>query len=190
MKSPTPTVSTPPNPTTADAFGRLVNLQELFFTTETKLTSMQANVDTALALWLETIKGDYVANKTIRDQAEAEIKALALAHPEWKDGETIKTPFGTIQFRSASKLDVASEERTLATLEITAPEMAAKLTRTETTLNREALESVPDETLELLGVKRVTTTSITVKPARVDLGKAANPKTVKPTKEATGKAGK
>lgn len=182
-----------PSPSAADAFGRLVNLQELFFTTETKLVSMQTNVDKELAFWLESIKADYVANKTVRDQAEAEIKALALAHPEWKDGETIKTPFGTIQFRSASKLEVASEERTLATLEITAPEMAAKLTRTETTLNREALESVPDETLELLGVKRVTTTSITVKPARVDLGKAANPKTVKTTdttKATKGKAGK
>lgn len=192
-KTPTPTAPTPMATTNADAFGRLVNLQELFFATETKLASLQTDIDTALANWLAAVKPIYVAHKTTRDEAEAEIKALAMAHPEWKDGETIKTPFGTIQFRSASKLEVTSEERTLATLELTAPEMAEKLTRTETTLNREALETVPDETLELLGVKRVTTTSITVKPARVDLGKAANPKTVKTTaatKATKGKAGK
>lgn len=193
MSTPTPTAPTPTTTTSADDFSRLVNLQELFLNTENMLASLQVAVDDLLAVSLKNAKDDYVAHKTIRDQAEAEIKALAAAHPEWKDGETIKTPFGTIQFRSASKLEVTSEERTLATLELTAPEMAEKLTRTATTLNREALETVPDETLVLLGVKRVTTTSITVKPARVDLGKSANPKTVKTTaanKATKGKAGK
>jgi hypothetical protein len=186
--SPTPTQTQ--TRTTAEAFGRLVNLQELYLATEIKLAEMQSTFDAAFADGLAGINEDYIAHKTTRDEAEVEIKSLAAAHPEWKDGETIKTPFGTIQFRHTSKLEVANEERTLGTLALTAPEMAEKLTRTETTLNREALESLPDETLELLGVKRTTTSSITVKPARVDLGKAANPKTAKAEKTPKGKAAK
>lgn len=158
-------------------FGRFVQLQELFFDSETKLAALQVDADKTLAGVLEAMKRDYVDSKTVRDQAEAELKALALKHPEWKTGETIKTPFGSVEFRHTDKLVVANPERTLGLLDKVVTVGASGLRRTLVELDLEAMERVDAATLELLGATWETTESIKVKPAKIDMGKAAAPAT-------------
>ncbi|MEI6723955.1 MAG: host-nuclease inhibitor Gam family protein [Betaproteobacteria bacterium] len=159
-------------------FGRFVQLQELFFDSETKLAALQVDADKTLAGVLEAMKRDYVDHKTVRDQAEAELKALALKHPEWKTGETIKTPFGAVEFRHTEKLVVANPERTLGLLDkVVGPAGAAGLRRTLVELDVEALERVDATTLDLLGASWETTESLRVKPAKIDMGKASAPAT-------------
>ena len=166
---------TPPD--SASDFAQLVQMQELFFESETTLNALQSDMDKILSAALETLKKKYIDNKVIRDQSEAAIKALAMKHPEWKSGQTIKTPFGVVEFRKSQRLEVASEPRAMELIQGLRehPEEFINITKE---LDLEALERLDDTVLEALGIARVNTEKITVKPAKFDMGKAAAPATV------------
>ena len=53
-------------------------------------------------------------------------------------------------------------------------------------LDLEALEKLDDDELAMIGAERVATEKVTVKRAQVDMGKAANPATVKAPKAKKG----
>ncbi len=130
---------------------------------------------------------------------EALIEAVK-AHPEWFAGKkTINTPHGAIAKRASSSLAVADERVTLSKIveghadneglaaifqKETLGEIMEHLSdrllgparhylNLEITLNLEALEKLTDRDLLRLGVRRVESETITVKPLVVKIGTAA-----------------
>jgi hypothetical protein len=99
---------------------------------------------------------------------------LISAHPEWfQDKKSIKTPYGSVGFRSTTSLDVPNEEASIILIEqLCKDDEKAQYLRKETTLNREALELLSDAELRQFRIKRLKEESCTVKPLKLDLGKA------------------
>jgi hypothetical protein len=79
-------------------------------------------------------------------------------------------PYGTVGFRTATKLDVPNEELTIALLERYTD--ADIYLRSRKFLNLEALETLSDSKLLDLKIQRITADKLTVTPAKIDLGKA------------------
>jgi len=108
--------------------------------------------------------------QSVADQ-EAQIEAMAIRHPEWfVKPKTLKTPCGEVSFRTSTKLEPANEDLTMALIEQRADKDL--YLRTRNFLNIEALETLSDVELAGLKITRVTTDKCTVKPMKVDLGKA------------------
>jgi hypothetical protein len=94
----------------------------------------------------------------------------------------VKTPFGSVSLRSTSKLEVANEEATILLIqreierdEAAFPDDAIPVKaylRERIELNLEALEKLSDAELKRFRIVRVTDERCTVKPVKIDLGKA------------------
>lgn len=161
----------------------LISLLAVFTEAEIRLALIQGRANEALMDTLDGAKKEFAELQAARDGAEAEIKDLAKRHPEWCDGRTIKTPYGTVKFTRTTSLEIPNPEVTLTLIKASSDaEFRARAVRVIEEPAKEALENLDDEALAKLGVKRVVSDSITVKPAKVDMGKAGKP--------ATGKAGK
>lgn len=129
---------------------------------------------------------EYAALQEAVEKAETTVKDIAGMHPEWfADKKTITTPYGSIQSRSSTKLDVANEHESIKLLRQLGPD-AAVFIRTAEELDLEALEKLPDAELARIGISRVTTESLTASPAKLNLGKAAKAAAKKAEKQATG----
>ena len=92
------------------------------------------------------------------------------------DKRTLKTPYGTIKLTAVSSLSIADENLTISKLFLRAqriPDFDATLYyRSEVTLDKEALEKLPDPVLKTLGVVRVGSDSFKFTLASIDLKKA------------------
>lgn len=137
----------------------------------------QANIQ---ELIVECYREDFAKVQTRISRHEERIEALALKHPEWfAKVKTLKTPYGTVASRTSTKLEVPSEEVTIALLEARGAE-AEPFLRTRKYLSLESLETLDDMELARLKLRRVTTEKITITPAKVELGKAVKAADVKP----------
>ena len=125
--------------------------------------------------WIDLVdarRKDYASLQFAIGQAEESIETLALTNPQWfEKSKTLKTPYGTVSFRKSTKLEVKNEEVSLLLLEQLGQD-GLPFVRTAKALNLEALEKLDDTELERLRIKRVSTESLSIKPAKVDLGKA------------------
>lgn len=185
----TPTNPISPSTATEADFQRLISLQQLFSEADAKFDRIQAKVDDVLRVSIDCEKAEYAAAKSVRDEAEAEIKLIVGRHPEWLDGRSVKTPFGSVEFRAGSKIVVANEEATVALIDAVHGRPGSEwrpdqLVRTERTPNLDALHVLSDDQLAKIGARREKTESVTVKRAKVELGKKGKaPKTVPTTPE-------
>lgn len=156
-----------------ESFTNLVNLLSVYTEASIRLAELQSSADTQLMEAVDEQRPDYVRAQTALEESEKAIKDLAQAHPEWLDGRTIKTPYGSIRFTKSTKLEIPNPEATIALINSYFPgDLADAFQRVTTEPNVETLETLPDEDLARLGISRVTTDSISVKPAKVDMGKA------------------
>lgn len=125
--------------------------------------------------WIDLVdarKKDYASLQFDIGQAEEAIEHLALTNPQWfEKAKTLKTPYGSVSFRKTRKLEVPNEEVSILLLEQLGQD-GLPFVRTAKALNLEALEKLDDKELERLRIKRVTTESLSIKPTKVDLGKA------------------
>ena len=123
---------------------------------------------------LDDSKKDFAQSQSARDSAEEAIKALAATHPEWMDGRTIKTPYGSVKFTRVESLVIPDPDNTLTLIRASfPPSWVSEYIRVTEEPAKEKLETLTDEELASIGVKRLKTDSITVKAAKVDMGKAA-----------------
>lgn len=162
----------------ANPFARLIELQTAFTEADNKLAAIEAEIQPKVAAVVESQKTAWTDARAQRDEAEREIRALAERHPEWMDGQSIKTPFGSIQFRDSKKLEIPNPDATVALIRhlVTDEKLRDLALKVQVDPRVEVLETFETSFLAKLGVNRVATTSITVKPAKVDMAKEAGKK--------------
>ena len=113
----------------------------------------------------------YGALQEAQQLAEAQLRALALSHPEWfAERKNLPTPFGQLKLTTATALEpTLSEEVSLALLEAAGRTEFIRVTKT---LDKEALEKLDPAELAQYRLAFVTTTDIKITPAEVNLGQA------------------
>jgi len=160
-----------------DHYEALIGLLAVFTDADNRLNKIQTAANEALIDTLDGAKREYAELQAARDGAEAEIKDLVKRHPEWlPEGRTIKTPYGTVKLTEATSLEIPNPEVTLTLIKTLGdPDLRGRLIRTVEEPAKEALETMPDDDLAKLGVRRVKTDSISVKAAKVEMGKAGKP---------------
>lgn len=155
----------------AATYRELVDHLAMFTDATNQFAKLDADIQMEITAMMDGVIDDYSILQTAISEHEAAIKLIALQHPEWFLAvKTLKTPYGTVGFRAATKLEVANEEMTIALIE-RQPEPELYL-RSRKFLNLEALESLEDFQLKGLHIQRVTADKLTVTPAKIDLGKA------------------
>jgi hypothetical protein len=155
----------------------LIDLLAVFSEASVRLSELQARADAAL---LETVDGErkeFAELSTALEETDKAIKDLATKHPEWADGRTIKTPYGTVRFTRTTKLKVPSPEATVALIRSKIKDHdPTEFIRTREEPDLEALDRLDDSILAKVGIIRETTDSVSIKPAKVDLGKTGDKK--------------
>jgi predicted DNA-binding antitoxin AbrB/MazE fold protein len=154
-----------------------------------RLAEIEAEANKALVELVSEFREEYAENFRAQGDAESAMELLARQHPEWfNDAKSIKTPFGKIAFREGAALKVENDEATVKLLRALEPKINARLKpgevpwiaedyiRTVEVPNLEALEKLPDDSLELFMVKREVKDVFSFTPAKVDFGKAVKGK--------------
>ena len=166
--------TTDPNRSVSDAadFKNLVDLMAIMAEGSARMGELENGLQQDWIDLVDARRKDYASLQFAIGQAEESIETLALTNPQWfEKAKTLKTPYGSVSFRKTSKLEVKNEEVSILLLEQLGQD-GLPFVRTAKALNLEALEKLDDTELERLRIKRVSTDSLSIKPAKVDLGKA------------------
>lgn len=158
----------------ADAkdFKNLVDLMAIMAEGSARLGELENGLQQDWIDLVDARRKDYASLQFALGNAEQAIETLAFTNPQWFEKvKTLKTPYGTVAFRRTTKLEVKNEEVSILLLEQLGQD-GLPFVRTAKALNLEALEKLDDSELERLRIKRVATESLTIKPTKVDLGKA------------------
>lgn len=158
--------------TDAADFKNLVNLMAIMAEGTARLGELENGLQQDYIDLVDARRKDYASLQFALGQAEESIETLAFSNPQWfEKTKTLKTPYGSISFRRSTKLDVKNEEVSILLLEQLGQD-GLPFVRTAKALNLEALEKLDDTELDRLRIKRVNSESLTIKPVKVDLGKA------------------
>lgn len=181
------TIKLPDSIQLSDDFKEMLNLLSVFTEASNGLAALENSCNKELLDIIDEHKPDYSTLQEALTKSETALEVIALRHPEWfTTKQSIVTPYGAVKFHSGTKLQVDNEEVTVLLIEQRAKKGAeynvAEKTitpfttdmyiRTERKLNLESLEKLTDSELLALRIKRVPTNSFSVKPAKVDMGKA------------------
>jgi len=139
--------------------------------TNQRLGELQGGIDADLRIAVDQSKDDYIEFQTKQSEAEASIELLARRNPQWfEKKKTLTTPYGSVKLTESSSIEVKNESATIALIKHLG--VAEDFLRTTEELNKEALEALSDEELALYGLARKRGECCTIKPAKVELGKA------------------
>lgn len=157
---------------TSQDFARLAELQQLHSKDTNSLELLEVKMNELALRSSSAFATDYVILQEALAARDTEIKALFARHPEWcADSKSVKTPFGEVAQRTVTELEVPNPAMTVALIEAKFAEAAGDYLRVEKSPNIEALESLSNDELVKLGVQRVSTERVTVKPAKVSVAK-------------------
>ena len=153
----------------------MLELQRCHGEAVNELAKLQAEADDLLNRLLSERKELFgTLTVTVRD-LEVALEAISRRHPDWfGDGKTFKTPFGVVRFFTSSELWIQNEELTASRLADAmgnglVPDAALRMV---VKINKEVLEGLDEKTLADLGIVRRVKDNFSVKPAKVNLGKA------------------
>jgi hypothetical protein len=168
-------------------FARFVELQQIHTKTTNELEALEVSINKSAQAAATTNAEAYIVLQETLGTLDLELRALFDAHPEWRgDKKSVATPFGSVESRKATELEVPNPALTIALIKAKAVQepqfKAADYLHIEEEPNLEALESLTDDELAKLGVARKTSERITVKPAKLNVAKA-----VKAAKRPTAK---
>jgi len=164
-------------------YKRLLELQEKHNAAMAAHETLEAQLNAAHLDWLRQIVRQAVEIETAIKRIETDTEVLCRKHNgDWfESAQSVKTPLGTVAFRKSTALEVPSEELTMTLVErqdgrkVVGDEnalfVAKDFLRVITSLNLEALGTLPEPMLALLKVTRVERESFAMKPAAVELGK-------------------
>ncbi len=158
-------------------FARFVELQQKHTESSNKLAALEVAINVGAQSAAEASAADYVVLQETVTGLDTELKALFERHPEWRgDKKSVGTPFGSVEQRTATELQVANPAMTVALIEAMGaadPQFkAGDFLHVEKEPDLEALERLTNDELAKLGIKRVTTERVTVKPAKINVSKA------------------
>jgi hypothetical protein len=171
-------------PKTED-FQNLIDLLACYSEADNRGTELEAAINKQLIECIDDVRADYTKIQEVLTKSEAALEIIARKHPEWfSDKRTIKTLYGQVKLTSTSKVEIANQELSVVLIELEIDkakrneksllplETLQALIRQETSLNKEALEKLDDTVLAQFRLKRIKDESFSVKPAKIDLGKA------------------
>jgi len=170
----------------SDDFKQMINLLGILTDASHLLEKLQLRVNEQYLASVDKQKDEYARLQELMTNTETSLEVIARKHPEWFAAkQSIKTPFGTIAFRSSTKLQVDNEELTIVLIqqEFERQEKQVKdgavpfnsvagLLRHRFELDLEELEKLTDADLTHFRIKRVSNDNFSAKPAKVDMGKA------------------
>jgi|GEM_PF-2203627 len=152
-------------------FADLVALLDKLTSATNQLDKLQQTLD---AQHLDSVRGHMPAYKEIQQaigECEAAIQVIAERNPQWfADKKSVGTPVGEVKRTTSISLSIADPEITKTLIK--AAGRAADFIRVSEDLRVEVLETLADEELGKLGVKRITEHNYKVAAAGISLGKA------------------
>ena len=164
----------PPNP---EDFKNFVDLVAVYAESHHRLASMELSLEEVLRENFDPTRREFARAQRSLAEAESAIELMARQNPTWFEGKkSIVTPYGKVAFRKSTKLQVADELTSLNLLKISLGKDSEMYIRTTESLDLEALEKEPDDFLAKHRIKRVEEEAFSVKPSKIDLGKAFAPK--------------
>jgi hypothetical protein len=153
-------------------FRDLLDCLAIYAEATARLEELENDMQQAFLDLVDARRRDYAGLQEALSKSAAAVEAAAVLHPEWfAKAKSVKTPYGTVGFRTTTKLEIPNEAVTLALLERDGRD-AAPFVTTTVRLNLEALETMDDAELARLKIRRVKTESFRITPARVEMGKA------------------
>lgn len=163
----------------SEDFKNLVDLMAVYSDAATQLEALKADVNQEYLGIIDEQRDAYAKLQKILTESETALELICLKHPDWfTTRKSVKTPYGTVAFRSGKTLTISNEEASIILIEQHIEARRAEgidisgLLRTRTELNVEALEAMDDDVLARFRIHRTSTTSFSVKPAAIDMGKA------------------
>lgn len=164
------TLPVPPNAKATD-YSDAVALLEAYSAADAALKALDTKLN---AEHLELVREHLPAFKRLQSELadlESALVVLAERNPQWfAKTVTVKTPVGHVKQTSSTKLEIADEKISITLIE--AAGRGGDFVKHEKSLDREALEKLPDEALAKFGIARVTTKNYKLATASVDLGAA------------------
>lgn len=156
-----------------DHYKNLVDAQAIHTECTNRLAKLDAEMQEEFVDLMDARKAEYIKLQTQLAKADQTITDIAILNPQWfEDAKTVTTPYGKVQSRKVTTLEVPNEEVTIALLQQLGKESEPFL-RIKVELNLEALETLPVEELARIRINRITREAIKATPAKVNLGKAA-----------------
>jgi hypothetical protein len=167
-------------------FARFVELQQQHTETNNALEALEVKINKSAQDVAKTSAEAYVVLQEKLSNTDVELKALFDKHPEWRgDKKSVATPFGSVESRKATELEVPNPALTVALIKAKGAQepqfKAADYLHVEEEPNLEALEAMTDDALALLGVNRKVSERVTVKPAKLNVAKAVKAAKAKQT---------
>lgn len=153
-------------------YQNFVDLMAVHAEASTRLAALQATADQVMLDILDDHREEYTKLQSTIVETEASLEVILRRNQDTWLGEkkSIKCPYGTASFRASSKLIIDNAELSVALVE--RMEDGELYLNREVTLDLEALEALDDATLATLKIRRSKSENFSVKPAKIDLGKA------------------
>src|SRR5215469_16564585 len=99
-------------------FARLVELQQQYNARHNTLELLEVTVNKCSLAAAEPHAAAYVVLQEDLNKLEGEIKSLFEKHPEWRgDKKSVATPYGSVEQRTATELEVANPALTVVLIE-------------------------------------------------------------------------
>ena len=162
----------PEQPSDPASYQNLIEFLAILSDTTDDLNLLQTELNKAERELIDEHRDKLVEYHERIAKAELAIEQICRAHPDWFEKvKTLKTPYGQCSFRKSSELNAPSEDASISLIK--ASGRAKDFLRTSEELDLEALEKLSDAELAAFGIIRREERKFSVKPARVDVGKAA-----------------
>lgn len=163
-----------------DDFKNLVDLMSVYAEADNQMAQLVTTVTEGQLDVVDEHKDEYTKLQKTLVEAEAAMEIIARRHPDWfVKKATMGTPYGSVALKkNPPKLVVPNEEVTIALIQAAIKQKGDKdqslhrLLRVKTELNLEALEDLTDVQLEEYRITRSQSDTFTIKPNKIDLGKA------------------
>jgi hypothetical protein len=155
---------------TPKEYNRINELLSEFSSLNAALEAAEAEIKTVQLAAARELLPKHAAAKVALSNLEGTLRTISDEHYEElfpSEKRTHKTPFGELQYRKSSSLEIEDEEKTILKIKVRATEEEARrseggiplfaeeqLIRTREELNLEALGELDDATLALFGIVR------------------------------------
>lgn len=162
----------------SEDFARFVELQQKHTEASNKLAALEVAINVGAQSAAEASATEYIVLQETVAGLAAELTALFARHPEWRDAKkkSVGTPYGSVEQRKVTELEIPNPAMTVVLIEARGEKdpqfKAGDFLHISKEPNFEALERLTDDELAKLGVSRVTTERVTVKPAKLNVAKA------------------